>query len=127
MKTKILFIALAIVCSSLGIASAQKEKSVYAVAISRGDTKTGIYISQVISSTMNKPGYINPQNFSFKLQWEKKLEMIDVSSTYLSWFGCDWNEDYEYVSKYREDKIYEYKKQGLPIHYVENFSFRQEK
>jgi hypothetical protein len=132
MKTKILFIALAIVCSSLGIASAQKEEKVYHYCLSSSVSEKKVYVSTVLTSTKNREGYFNPDNISLNNQWHEKLEFLGLAKgvSYSSNTSNNyqvWNSDYDHVDKSRQDEIYDYKKRGYEITYVDNFYYRQEK
>ena len=60
MKTKILFIALAIVCSSLGFASAQKETKVYSYGWAYSYKHKVIYVSAIVSGVENSTRYYSP-------------------------------------------------------------------
>jgi hypothetical protein len=115
MKTKILFIALAIVCSSLGIASAQKEQKVYNYSLS--------------ASSTDKKIYVNPSIQSLDRQWHKKLEFLGLAQggSYSSYNTRDWWPDYDHVDKSRQDEIYDYKKKGYEITYIDDFYYRKEK
>lgn len=133
MKTKILFIAVAIVCSSLGVASAQKEQKVYNYSLSASSNDKKIYVSPVLTSTTNSiiesDGYLNPSIQSLDRQWHKKLEFLGLAQgvSYSSYNTRDWWHDYDHVYDSRQDEISRYKKNGYEITYIDDFYYRKEK
>ena len=107
MKTRMLLITLAILWSSVQIINAQQEKTVYHFCVSYGKPTENsgykAYFSDVLSATMNKADYYNPNSLNLKLQWYKKLDFLDIKTAYLSYLheSSDWDTDYEKVSQIR--------------------------
>lgn len=132
MKTKMVFIALAILWSSVQVINAQeKEYTVYNYAMSVGKTTEGgkskVLVSDIQTATMNKSGYEKPTADRLKDQWQKQLVKMDISTLYLSYIRdfSDWDNNYDRVNDEREEKIASYKRNGFEIVYIVNFSFRQ--
>ena len=133
MKTKILFIAMAIVCSSLGIASAQKEKKVYGFAYSKY-SKTYehkiLYISDVVSGKCKYLSYASsyecPQTTELSIQWNAKFKTIVEETFRYDNDKWAWHDSYNDVDKYRTEFIGRYKQSGWDIRYVESFNFRND-
>ena len=133
MKSKILFITLAIVFSSLGFASAQKEKKeysfVYAKYTKSYDRKI-VYISEIVSGKCkylsSASGYECPQRATLSIQWNAKFKTIveDNFRYDLGMYG--WYDSYVDVDKFRTELIANYKERGWDIHYVQDFYFKDE-
>ena len=126
MKTKILFFALAIVCSSLGFTSAQKEKKVYNFAYAYSYEKKIIYVSCIVSGVKESKTYFDANETGLNNQWYDKLKtFLDKTYDYTRevWvFG-----DYDNVDERRTKTIGHYKEEGFSIRYVDDFYYRQPK
>jgi hypothetical protein len=125
MKTKMLVIALAIVCSSIGYVSAQKEKKVYAYCFGYLYETKIIYISPVVSGYENRKGYVDATVQALSNQWQNavKKETEKFFAYYKSYYG--WSSDYDAVDNARTDMIREYKSKGFTVYYIDDFWFRQ--
>lgn len=126
MKTKIIFFTLAILCSSLGITSAQKEKRVYNFAYAYSYEKKMIYVSCMTRGVMESKTYFDASETEFKTQWREKLRtFLDNSYDYTIevWLF----RDYDMVDERRTEIIGKYRQEGFSIRYVDDFYYRQSK
>lgn len=127
MKTKILVIALAIVCSSLGFASAQKEKKIYGFAYAYRYNQKVLYMSPLLNGVEKSTMYFDAMENALYVQWDKKLKtLLDDSYNYTKCTYA-WFYDYDKTNDYRTEIIGNYKQKGFSIHYVDDFYFKKEK
>lgn len=128
MKTKMLFIAVAMVFGAMQFSNAQnkpKEKRVFAYCFGYlYDTKI-IYISPIVSGYENREGYYDPSVQALSNQWQNavKKETERFFAYYKSYYG--WFSDYDAVDNSRTDMIREYKSKGFSVYYLDDFYFRQ--
>ena len=126
MKTKILFIALTIVCSSLGIASAQTEKRVYNFAYAYSYEKKMIYVSCMTRGVMDSKTYFDASDTEVKTQWREKLRTF-LENSYDYTIEVWLFRDYDMVDDRRTKIIGDFKEKGFSVRYVDDFYYRQSK
>jgi hypothetical protein len=128
MKTKILFIAVAILCSSLGIASAEKEKKVYSYGWAYSHKHKIIYVSCMVSGIENSPTLVSPLYNVLQYQWMKRVNpIIEDNGYYVSDFTQDVFRflDYDYIDDNRTEWIRKFRNDGFSVRYIDDFYYRQ--
>jgi len=133
MKTKMLFIAMAILLSSVQLIKAQdKEKRVYSYGWAYSYKSKYLFISPIVSATENRKGYVSPLYNVLAYQWQKRFfkvldDYTDLSSTDFTNDVFVWQYDYDKIDDMRTEKIRKFKSEGFQVRYIDDFWYNQKK
>lgn len=141
MKTKILFIALAIIMGAANVASAQEDMDVrvnspevrvygFIYSYTAYDAKyKEIYVSAIQRGSKYGKEYLNASKTDLKLQWDKYLRMVieDYYSLRYTINEYAFFTDYDDVDDYRVKIIGDYKQKGYTVRYQDDFYYKNAK
>jgi len=134
MKTKMVFIALAmVILGATFSANAQETKKKYAFAYATWSydySQKLLYITPVVTGKCIYKSYYSsyecPQVASLSLQWHAKFKTIVEKSFQFKEETTLWGDDYDKTDEYRTEFIGRYKQSGYTIRYVDDFWYRDE-
>ena len=130
MKTKILFIAVAILMGATNIASAQKQGTReynFAYAFYKGYEYKDFYVSPILNGLKDDPDYINSPIYAVSNQWNTHLATFIENMYKIDCKEWVWQSDYDKVYDSRAEMIASFKQKGFSIHYIDDFYYRQPK
>jgi hypothetical protein len=130
MKTRILFIALAIFIGIADITNAQKKDvQVYGFVYSyyKAYEYKDIYFSCIVSGVKNSSEFIDPVPNALGNQWSAKVKSLFEDYYKLNSMEYAWFESYDDVDSYRTKLMGEYRQKGFSIHVVDDFYFKKTK
>jgi hypothetical protein len=130
MKTRILFIAIAIFVGIANITNAQKKDvQVYGFAYSayKANEYKDVYFSTVVNAVQNSSEFQDPVRNALGNQWFAKVKSLLSDYYKLDWTEYAWFESYDDVDSYRTKLMGEYRQKGFSIHVVDDFYFKKTK